>query len=75
MKIGSFYLLNDLQKEEAIWNDGIFLMRHGRDNIIADTYQLFDFYVELCYPLDKEDQFHITANVHLDLLPFFSKLY
>jgi hypothetical protein len=74
MQIDDFRALNDSDKEEFIWSDGIFMANYDEGNVICDVYQLFDFYVAFCYELQKNERAVITAHVNPDELPLLKKL-
>ena len=74
MQIDLFNALNDSDKEEAVWLDGIFLSNYDEGNVMCDVYQLFDFYVAFCYELHKNEKAAISAHVHPDDLPLLIKL-
>ncbi len=74
MTIEQFLLLNDGEKEEAVWNDGIFLVNYDEGDDMCDTYELFDFYVAFCYKLHLNEKAKITAHVYPDEMPLLLKL-
>ncbi|MEO5998165.1 MAG: hypothetical protein ABIN89_15580 [Chitinophagaceae bacterium] len=75
MTIEQFKLLNDSEKEQAVWRDGVFLSNYDEWNSMFEVYKLFNFYVSFCYQLDKNEMAEITAYVYLDELPLLIKAY
>ena len=74
MTIEKFELLNDSEKEEAVWDNGNFLNNYVEGNNICDAYELYDFFVCFCYELDKHDRAKITAKSDPDQLPYLFNL-
>lgn len=74
MTIEKFELLNEWDKEEAVWDHGIFLNNYTEGNNICDAYELFDFFVSFCYELNKHEKAQITAKPFPDQLPHLYKL-
>jgi hypothetical protein len=66
MQIDDFRALNDSDKEEFIWSDGIFMANYDEGNVICD--------VAFCYELQKNERAVITAHVNPDELPLLKKL-
>lgn len=73
MQIEEFQFLSDTDKEEAVWNDGIFLVNYDEGNNMCDVYELFDFFVAYCYKLHVNLKAKITAHVYPDELPFVTR--
>ena len=75
MTIDQFNVLNDAEKEQAVWRDGIFLSNYDESNSMFEVYRLFDFFVSFCYQLDKNEMAKITAHAHSNELPLLIKAY
>lgn len=73
MTIEQFLFLNEVDKEEAIWRNGVFLKNSEDGNNLCDIYELFDFYVAFCYELDKNLKAKVIASTFQDSLPLLFK--
>ena len=62
MTIEQFGLLNDTEKENAVWKDGILLVNYEEENKIVDVYKFFDFYVSFQYGLNVLEKAKITED-------------
>lgn len=74
MTIEEFELLNEAEKEEAVWNGGIFLINYDEGKEICDVYELHDFFVSFCYELNRNEKAQIIAKPHPDQLPHLFKI-
>lgn len=62
MTIEEYELLDDLQKEEAVWHYGVFLENYSKGTDICDAYELFDFFVFFWYKLDTHEKANFIAD-------------
>ena len=69
MNIDAFLLLTDIEKEEIIWEDGIFIATYDEDGTLYDVYHLYEFYVAFTYSLPRNEVTGITAQVNRKDLP------
>jgi hypothetical protein len=74
MTIEEYEKMDDLHKEEAVWDHGVFLNNYSEGKNICDAYELYDFFVAFCYNLDTHERVKITAKKHPDQLPYLFKL-
>ncbi len=70
MKLEEFQLLNDKDKEIAVWNNGVFLKNFNDGTYVCDVYKLFEFYIAFYYELHKPKRAKITAAVCQEALPY-----
>ena len=61
MTMQEFDLLQDIEKEETVLDNGIFLSTHHFEDTIFDTYQLGSFFVQFHYDLDGGDNTRIIC--------------
>lgn len=71
MTIDKFELLNDIDKEQVIWDYGTFLNNYTDDKDICDAYELFNFFVSFCYELGRNEKAEISAKPFAYQLPHF----
>lgn len=61
-----FDLLQDIEKEEIVLDNGRFLSTHHFEDTIFDTYQLGSFYVQFYYDLEGNDKTRIITFPYFD---------
>lgn len=49
MEIYEFNMMDDLDKWDTLWQEGVFLMTRKKGDIKLNLYQLGEFYVEVRY--------------------------
>lgn len=74
MEIEEFELLSYQEKDELILDHGIFLINYDEGNDMCDAYELFDFYVAICYKLDEDLRIEIVSAINPDNLPHLSEI-
>ncbi len=73
MDIRDYNKLNDTDKENLLWEHGIFLANFNDNDLICDVYKLFNFYISLCYVLHKNERAIIISALFPDDLPFIKR--
>jgi hypothetical protein len=55
MNIYTFGHLNEIEQEESIEDEGVFLANRNDGQLMFDLYQIGDFYVEFYYFIDRNN--------------------
>lgn len=71
MEIEEFNQLNEIEKEEVVLDDGIFISASYDEDIAYDTYQVNNFFVQISYKLNEIKGLSIHASSNLkQLMPY-----
>jgi len=74
MKIEDFESLTFEEQMAEIWKRGSFLVTYTEENDVYDTYEVFDFYVALCYKLNQYNLANVVTAMYPDELPHLWKV-
>lgn len=73
MTIDQFKALNQIEKEEVLFNSAYFVANYHCDLLLFDVYKYEHFYIECCYELKKNESAEISAATSLEKLPCYDK--
>ncbi len=74
MTVEDFCELHEIEQEELVFNEGVFLGNFVEAEAISDVYQLFNFYVSFSYILATHERAIIKAFTNPSQLPMLDDI-
>lgn len=68
MNIQEFNQLNEIEKEEIVWDNGFFISTNHVEDMVYDIYKVAAFYVQISYKLNDIKDLSIYASSNLNQL-------